>query len=57
MSKLNVPPILEQIRENMLDKNNNAHVRHNYSQTMLTIKEYCERAILEYNKQMNKKGR
>lgn len=50
MSKLNVPPLLEQIRQNMLDPNNNAHVRYNYSQTMMIIKEYAEKSLKEYDK-------
>ncbi len=57
MSKLNIPPLIEQIRDNMLDLNNNAHVRYNYSLTMSTIKDYCERSLAEYNRQQNKKGR
>ena len=57
MSKLNVPPLLEQLKENMLNRTNNVNVRYNYSQTMLNIKEYCEGALMEYNKQINKKAR
>ncbi len=57
MSKLNIPPLIEQIRDNMLDLNNNANVRYNYSLTMSTIKDYCERSLAEYNRQQNKKGR
>ena len=54
--KVNVPPLLQQIRENMLDKTNSQNVRHNYYQTMLNIKEFCDRAVTEYNKTANKKG-
>ena len=60
MIKLNIPPLLEQIRDNMLDKNNNAHVRYNYSLTMANIKDFCDRALDEYNnqdRQQTKKGR
>jgi len=57
MTRLNVPPLLEQIRDNMLDKSQNAHVRYNYSLTMSNIRDFCDRALDEYNKQTNKKGR
>lgn len=57
MSKLNIPPLIEQIRDHMLDVKNNAHVRYNYSLTMSAIKDYCERSLAEYNRQQNKKGR
>jgi hypothetical protein len=50
MSNLSVPPLLQQIRENMLNPNNNAHVRFNYSQTMMIIKEYAEKSLKEYDK-------
>lgn len=50
MSKINVPPLIEQIRENMLSKNNNAYIRHNYCQTMMAIKEYAEKSLREYDK-------
>lgn len=57
MTRLNVPPLLEQIRDNMLDKSQNAHVRYNYSLTMSNIRDFCDRALDEYNKQTKKKGR
>lgn len=57
MTRLNVPPLLEQIRDNMLDKSQNAHVRYNYSLTMSNIRDFCDKALAEYNKQTNKKGR
>lgn len=55
--KFNVPPLLEQIRENMLDSRTAPNIRYNYSQTMLSIKEYAERSLREYDKAQNKKGR
>jgi hypothetical protein len=35
----------------MLDPNTSSHIRYNYSQTMLNIKEYAEMALKEYDKQ------
>lgn len=55
--KFNVPPLLEQIRENMLDPKTSANIRYNYKQTMLTIKEYAEKSLREYDKAELKKGR
>ena len=55
--KLNVPPLLEQIRENMLDTKISPNIRYNYKQTMLTIKEYAEKSLREYDKAELKKGR
>ena len=55
--KFNVPPLLEQIRENMLDTKTAPNIRYNYKQTMLSIKEYAERSLREYDKAELKKGR
>ena len=56
--KFNVPPLIEQIRDNMLDQKNPANIRYNYSQTMLSIKEYAEKTLREYEKsQQTKKAR
>ena len=49
--KSNIPSLIEQIRENMLDPNTSSHIRYNYSQTILNIKEYAEMALKEYDKQ------
>lgn len=54
--KSNIPSLIEQIRENMLDPNTSSHIRYNYSQTMLNIKEYAEMALKEYDKAQLKKG-
>ena len=48
--RLNIPPLLEQIRENMLDEKASPTIRFNYSQTMRSIKEYADQAIKEYEK-------
>lgn len=55
MSRLNIPPLIEQIRHNMLDKSNNEHVRYNYMMTMQTIREYCDMALREYEKGRTRK--
>jgi hypothetical protein len=55
--KFNVPPLLEQIRDNMLDPKSAQNIRYNYKQTMLSIKEYAEKSLKEYDKAELKKGR
>jgi hypothetical protein len=55
--RLNIPPLLEQIRENMLDEKASPTIRFNYSQTMRTIKDYADQAIKEYEKAELKRGR
>jgi hypothetical protein len=55
--KFNVPPLLEQIRENMLNAKTSPTIRHNYKQTMLSIKDYAEKSLVEYDKAELKKGR
>ena len=54
--KLNVPPILEQIKDNMFDAKTSPTVRFNYSQTMRSIKDYAEQSLKEYDKAQLKKG-
>lgn len=55
--KFNVPPLLEQVRENMLDTKTSPNIRYNYMQTMRAIKEYAEKSLREYDKAELKKGR
>ena len=55
--KLNIPPLLEQIRENMLDSKASPTIRFNYSQTMRTIKEFAEHSLKEYEKAELKRNR
>ena len=55
--RLNIPPLLEQIRDNMMDEKSSPTVRFNYSQTMRTIKDYAEQSLREYEKAETKKGR
>jgi hypothetical protein len=57
MSKLNVPPLLEQYRENMLDTSNSPTVRHNYMMSIQNIRDFCDKCIVEYNRQQAKKAR
>lgn len=54
--KLNVPPILEQIKDNMFDTKTSPTVRFNYSQTMRSIKDYAEQSLKEYDRAQLKKG-
>lgn len=55
--KLNIPPLLEQIRDNMLDPKSSPTIRFNYSQTMRTIKDFAEQSIREYEKEELKRNR
>jgi hypothetical protein len=54
MNKLNIPPIVEQIRQNMLDSNNPTNIRYNYMVTMENIREYCDKALIDYKKAPNR---
>lgn len=54
MNRLNIPPLLEQYRENMLDTNNPASIRHNYMMNMQNIRDFCDKAIQEYNRKTKK---
>lgn len=46
----NIPPLLQQIRENMLDPKNNVTIRHNYRMTLENIRDFCDRAMFEYDR-------
>lgn len=50
MARMNIPPLIEQIRENMLSKTNNEHIRYNYMMSMQSIRDYCEAALNDYEK-------
>ena len=54
--KYSVPLILEQIKENMLDKSNPENIRYNYMVSIENIRDFCDRALVEYHK-TKKKGR
>jgi hypothetical protein len=55
MSKENIPPLLQQYRENMLDASNNVSIRHNYKTTLENIRDYCDRALSDFERQTNRK--
>lgn len=50
MSKANIPPLIVQYRDNMFDKTNNMSIRHNYRMSLENIRDYCDRAISEYDR-------
>jgi hypothetical protein len=54
MSRQNIPPLLEQYRENMLDPKNPATVRHNYMMTLQNIRDFCDGSLREYEKKVKK---
>lgn len=55
MNRENIPPLLVQYRDNMLDTKNNVSVRHNYKTTIENIREYCDKALREFERQNNRK--
>lgn len=55
MSRLNIPPLIEQMRENMLDKSNNEHIRYNYMVSLQAVRDYCDMALREYEKGQKRK--
>lgn len=48
--KANIPPLIVQYRDNMFDKATNFTIRHNYRMTLENIRDYCDRAISEYDR-------
>jgi len=54
MSRQNIPPLLEQYRENMLDPKNPVTVRHNYMMTLQNVRDFCDGALREYEKKAKK---
>lgn len=50
MSRDNIPPLIVQYRDNMFDKTNNMSIRHNYRMSLENIRDYCDRAINEYDR-------
>jgi len=54
MSNLNIPPLLEQYRENMLDQNNSMAIRHNYMMNLQNIRDFCDKSLREYDKKVKK---
>jgi len=57
MSRFNsVPVIVQQMVESMNSKQTPEHVRFNQAQVVETIKDYCERALSDWNKEQAKKA-
>jgi len=54
MSNLNIPPLLEQYRENMLNPSNSMTVRHNYMMNLQNIRDFCDKCLREYDKKVKK---
>lgn len=55
MSRLNIPPLLEQYRENMLDKKTPENIRFNYRTNIENIRDFCNKALAEYEKQSKRR--
>jgi hypothetical protein len=55
MNRENIPPLVVQYRDNMLDVSNNVSVRHNYKTTLENIRDYCDRALSDFERQTNRK--
>lgn len=56
MSRFNsVPVIVQQMVESMKSKSTPEHVRFNQAQVVETIRDYCDKALNEWNKEQNKK--
>lgn len=57
MSRFNsVPVIVQQMVESLQNKNTPEHVRFNQSQVVETIRDYCDKALNEWNKEQMKKA-
>ena len=46
-----VPVLIQQIAQSMCDKENSPNIRFNHSTTITTIRDYCNSALSEYEKQ------
>ena len=56
MSRFNsVPIIVQQMVESMSNKGTPEHVRYNQSIVVEAIRDYCDMALTDWNKQQNKK--
>lgn len=51
----NIPPIIQQIRENMMDSKNNENIRYNYRMTLENIRNFCDKALFEYDRKSKKR--
>lgn len=54
MSKNNVPVLIQQYAESALDPKSPEHIRYNYMIALENIRNYCDKAIAEYNKKPKK---
>lgn len=55
MSRFNsVPVIVQQMVESMNNKSTPIHVRFNQSQVVETIRDYCDKALLDWKKEQAK---
>lgn len=52
--KNNIPPLLEQYRENMLDPKNSMTARYNYMMNLQNIRDFCDMCLREYDKKVKK---
>lgn len=50
----NIPPLLQQYRENMLDPKNSMAIRHNYMMNLQNIRDFCDMCIREYDKKVRR---
>lgn len=56
MSKFNsVPVIVQQMVESIQSKSTPEHVKFNQAQVLETIRDYCDSALIKWNKDQNKK--
>jgi hypothetical protein len=46
-----VPVIVQQMVESLMDKNTSTNIRFNHSTTITTIRDYCDQALKDYEKQ------
>jgi len=52
--KDNIPTLIEQIKENMLDEGTPKHIRYNYMVSMEAIRDYADKALREYHSNKKK---
>lgn len=56
MSRFNsVPVIVQQMVESLQNKRTPEHVRFNQAQVVETIRDYCDKALAQWNKEQNTK--
>ncbi len=54
MKNNNIPPLLEQYREQMLDPTNSMTARYNYMINLQNIRDFCDRCLREYDKKVRR---